>query len=160
MNFETIEEILGSSKPNDWLYDDEVGIYTYKHDVELNISIRDKIDAKIIDAITILLEKKSSDDVEKAFKQDWESGRFQEEWVKNYPDKNAYRLIVKINYSGAFIKEYLFVYVDGCREIVPAPDPINHSISTFQFNFGRILNRTQNIEEYLAVIKTGRIKMN
>lgn len=40
---EDIESILATSHPKDWLYDDAYGIYTYKHNVDLNIRIRDEI---------------------------------------------------------------------------------------------------------------------
>jgi len=50
-------------------------------------------------------------------------------------------LIARVFYRGSFVKENLFVVVDGFRNILPLPKTaVDLRISQFQYNMGRILN--------------------
>jgi hypothetical protein len=121
--FEDIEYILANSHPKDWLYDDENGIYTYRLNVDLNLNIRDNVRGN--------------------------RDKFEEDWVENFSNPNATKVIVRVFHRGSFVKEFLFVYVDGYRNILPLPrTSTDLTISKFKYNFGRILNckLTSNLE--------------
>jgi len=113
--FEDIEYILANSHPRDWLYDDTNGIFIYKLNVDLNLNIRDDVQGN--------------------------RDEFEEDWVKNFSDPNAAKVIVRVFHRGSFVKEFLYVFVDGYRNILPVPrTPIDLTISKFKYNLGRILN--------------------
>ncbi len=115
MTKEKIEERLGKSHPKDWSYNDTEGIYTYRNDVSLTIRIRDDVLG-------------NGDD-------------FHEDWGENFSNPEAKRIFVRVFYGSSFIEDYLYVFVDGYRNIVPAPKSFNDlRISKFQYNLGRILD--------------------
>ena len=125
MKFVDIESILKTSNPKAWLYDIDDGIYTFKPDVRLNILT------------------KNPDDPDS-------SRKFEEEWVKKYPSKDAWMLIAKVYYSGSFVKQYLFVSADGGRIIIGMPKSATElEITHLQYNMGKILNY-QNIDTKLS----------
>ena len=138
--FEDIESILATSHPKEWLYDDTNGIYTYKRNVDLNLNIRDDVRGN--------------------------GDNFEEDWTKNFPDPSAEKIIVRVFHRGSFVKEFLYVFVDGYRNILPVPrTPQDLTISKFKYNLGRILNcnYTPNLEynliEYDIKLKTAGIKI-
>lgn len=115
LSFKNIEDILRTSAPNEWQYSEDHGIYVYKPNVELNIRIRDDVKGN--------------------------REKFEEEWIENFSDKNAYKQIVRIFYRGSYVTEYLFIDVDGGRMLVPIPKAYNDlRITAFQYKLGRILN--------------------
>ncbi len=137
---EDIDLILATSHPKDWLYDDAYGIYTYRHSVDLNLNIRDDV--------------RGNGDV------------FEEDWVKNFSDPSAEKIIVRVFHRGSYVKDFLFVFVDGYRNILPVPrTPTDLTISKFKYNLGRILNcnYTPNLEynliEYDIKLKIAGIQI-
>ncbi len=127
MNFEDIRKILKTSNPKDWLFNIDVGIYTYKPDVRLNILT------------------KHPDDPHR-------SEKFEEDWVKKYPSKDAWKLFAKVYYSGSFVKQYFFVRADGDRIIIGVPKTATELVIThLQNNMGKILsyrNVDANLSDY------------
>ncbi len=124
MEFNTLELILGSSKPTDWLFDIDNGIYTYKLDVELNILTKHPDDPN-------------------------SSRELKEDWMDNYQDKTAWMLIAKVYYSGAFVKHYLFARADGDRIIIGLPNLPELEITRLEYNMGKILSY-RNVEGNLT----------
>ena len=106
--------LLLSSEPHDFTYDDDDGIFFLKSDVNLSI----------------VFERGEICDRD-----------FNEPWVKRFPDKNAFRQPVYIKYSGTKVKEELCVQVDGSRYIIPLPNSASDlKLSPFRYHLGRILN--------------------
>jgi len=116
MKFDDIENILKTSNPRDWLYDIDDGIYTFKPDVKLNILTKHPDDPDL-------------------------NRKFEEDWVKKFPSKEAWMLVAKVYYSGSFVKSYLFVRADGDRIVIGMPkSAIELEITPLQYNMGQILN--------------------
>ncbi|HEC37305.1 MAG TPA: hypothetical protein ENI29_03655 [bacterium] len=129
MTTDIITKILETSHPNKWTYSDSQGVYTYNIDVDLTIRIKEDV------------------------RGNWEE--FKEDWVIKFPDPKASKIIVNIYYRSSFIKDYLFVLVDGGRYIIAPPNtPTDLRITRFQYNLGRILScnylfyRDDNLAEY------------
>ena len=138
--FEDIESILGTSHPKEWLYDDTNGIFTYKLNVDLNINIRDDVQGN--------------------------GDAFEEDWTKKFSDPSATKIIVRVFHRGSFVKEFLYVFVDGYRNILPVPrTPKDLTISKFKYNLGRIMNCTYspnlkyNLIEYDIKLKMAGIQI-
>ena len=138
MNFEDIRKILKTSNPKDWLYDINNEIYTYKPDVGLNILT------------------KHPDDPDSGKELD-------EEWVKKFPNNKAWMVIAKVIYRGSFVKQYLFVSVDGGRNIIALPKSATElEITHLQYKMGKVLdyrNIDARLREYDFKIETAGIKV-
>ena len=141
VSIKDIDIILGTSHPKDWKYNDSYGIFTYNLDVEMNINIRDDIPDN--------------------------RNPFEEDWVMNFSDPTAQMLIARVFYRGSFVKENLFVLVDGFKNILPLPKTaVDLRISQFQYNMGRILNfkysanLEYNLIEYDIKLKIAGIKVS
>lgn len=115
MTIDKITKILETSHPNTWSYNDSLGIYTYKKDVDLTIRIKEDI------------------------RGNWEE--FEEDWVTKFPAPKAERIIARVYYRASIITDYLFVLVDGGRYIIAPPNTqTDLRISRFQYNLGRLLS--------------------
>ena len=137
MKFNDIETILKTSNPKDWLFDPDDEIYTYKPDVLLNILTKHPNDPN--------------------------SGKkLEEDWINEYQNKDAWMLIAKVYYSGAFVKHYLFARVDGERIIIGLPKLPELEISHLQYNMGKILsyrNVEGNLSDYDPRFNMSKIKV-
>ena len=61
--------------------------------------------------------------------------------MQDFSDPEGKRIVTRIFYGSSFIEEYLFVFVDWYRNILPPPKRHNDlRISKFQYNLGRILD--------------------
>lgn len=106
-----IKKIMDSTV-EDWMFDDTEGVYTFKKDTNLTIK-----------------------------RDDFESERkFEEEWVKKFPDPKAYVSYHKIFYNSSLIKKVFFIAVDGYRMYIPLPKIDNLTMNKFQYQMGRIIN--------------------
>lgn len=140
-SLEYILEILRTSHPKDWSYDDSYGIFIYNINVELNIRIREDIPGN--------------------------GEPFEEDWTNVFVNPSAYKLIAKVFYRGSFVKDYLLVYVDGHRNILPIPKTaVDLRISTINYNLGKILNcrytpnLDYNLKEYDIKLNMARIVLD
>lgn len=116
------------SKPKDWNYDDDVGIYLYKNDIDIMIE----------NDITWL---ENADDT------------CYEEWANKFFDSSAYRKRFILKYREKIIKIMYGVFVDGCRCFIPQPDS-NMMISKDQYSVGRIINGfITSIDEFDSYLK-------
>lgn len=103
-----------SSAPEDYQYNDSTGVFLHRHDVKLRL---------IFDR---------SDESDRAF---------DEPWVREFPDPNASRQIVYVEYDGARVRTFYFVWVDGARYLLPYPKSRNDlRISQAQYHVGTILS--------------------
>ena len=103
-----------SSDPEDFRYDDNSGVFFHKSDVSLRI----------------VFERGDESDKE-----------FNEQWVRNFPDQRGTRQLVYIYYGQTRVMEVPCVYVDGSRHVIPFPrSATDLTITPFYYHIGRILN--------------------
>ena len=112
---------IESSNHNDWLYDDELGLYIFKGNI--NISI-------LSDREWVL---------------EGDDQYFHEEWAENNPDPRAYRKRFYLRYRGNIIETVYGAYVDGMRCFIPIPRISDMTISKFQYSVGEIINNCINV---------------
>jgi hypothetical protein len=106
-------QFLIESIPDDFEYDDLIGQHLHRSDVSLRLRLN----------------------------RSEEKQRFQEAWVKNFPDQQAYEQKVYLEYNGSRIETFWFVYVDGFRYLIPYPKSATDlRISPFQYHLASILN--------------------
>lgn len=82
---ETIIKRVMESNKEDWLFDDEEGVYTYKKDTNLRI-VRDTVE---------------------------NDREFNEPWANNFADKRAFVSYHRIFYGSSLIEKIFLVAVDG-----------------------------------------------
>ncbi len=105
--------LLVESIPDDFEYDDQIGQYLHKSDI----------------AVRLRLNRPDEPEL------------FVEPWTQRFPDKDAYRQEVYLEYNGYRIETFWFVYVDGNRYLLPYPRSRNDlRISPFQYHLAAILN--------------------
>lgn len=120
MNYNDVENILATSKKDDWIINDTLGTFTYKEDLNLRI-------------------ERSSEDRE-----------FNEEWARNFPDKNARAEDYKVFYNNSFVDEKMLVSVDGARATLPLPkSETDLTVTSANANFARIVNVGNQFDDYL-----------
>jgi len=111
---EQVRNMVLSSKPEDFHYNDDTGVYLHSEDVELQII---------------------TDRSEQAAEQ------FHEPWVATFPNPNGRRQEVYIHYRGSRVQTVPCVSVDGGRYLVPFPKSAGElTIDRFQYHVAQILN--------------------
>lgn len=119
MNYEKVEKILANSSKDDWISNDDLGTFTYKHDLNLHIN-------------------RSADDRE-----------FNEPWAIKFPDKNARAVDYKVFYNNSFVDEKMLVSVDGARAVLSLPkSPKDLSVKKANVNFARIVDTGNQFSNY------------
>lgn len=111
MDYPSLVQAIQDSYPSDWLYEEELGIWTSRSDVRVNLN-----------------------------RVELDRDEFVEGWTEEFPDSSAETLRVDLKYSGSFVKRYAVVLVDGGRHYIPLPTPAL-KISHAQYHLGRIINR-------------------
>lgn len=107
-------QVVLSSSPEDFRYDDETGVFFLKSDVSLRIVFE---------------------------RRDEPPEEFHEPWVKKFPDPKGRRQPVYICYGDTRVREVLCVYVDGGRHVIPCPrSSLDLTLDGFRHHRGRILN--------------------
>jgi hypothetical protein len=113
----TEEQVLNmvlSSEPEDFTYDDGTGVFFHKSDVSLRI---------------VFERGEESED------------EFHEPWVMNFPNPRATRQPVYICYGQTRVLEVPCVYVDGARHVIPFPrSATDLTLTPFRYHVGRIVN--------------------
>ena len=113
----TEEQVLNmilSSKPQDFRYDDSTGEFFHRADVSLRI----------------VYERGEQSEEE-----------FHEPWVTNFPDARGTRQPVYIYYGQTRLIEVPCVFVDGGRHVIPFPrSATDLTLTPFRYEVGRILN--------------------
>jgi hypothetical protein len=106
--------MITQSKPEDYTYDDNIGIYVYKQDIKLRFVLESSTD---------------------------QTGNFYEAWVNNFSDVQASRQPVYIYYGDTRLHEVYCIWVDGTRYLIPLPrSPKDLTIDRFKYHVGCILN--------------------
>jgi len=109
-----VRNMVLSSSPEDFRYNDDTGIYLHKQDVDLQI----------------LTDRSERSDDE-----------FHEPWVTKFPDPKGRRQEVHIHYRGSRVETVPCVSVDGGRYLIPFPKSArNLTINLFQYHVAQILN--------------------
>lgn len=120
MDYNKVENILATSKKEDWISNDELGTFTYKKDLNLHIN-------------------RSPDDRE-----------FNEPWAKNFPDKNARAVDYKVFYNNSFVDEKMLISVDGARAVLPLPkSPDVLTVKKENVNFASIVDTGNQFSNYM-----------
>ncbi len=111
---EQVLNVLLSSAPKDFDYDDSIGVFVHTGDVKLRI----------------VLERGAESEQE-----------FDEPWVQRFPDPKGTRQPVYIYYGETRVQEVPCVYVDGGRHVIPFPrSTTDLTINRFRYHIGRIIN--------------------
>ena len=111
---EQVMNMLLSSKPEDYRYDDSTGEFFNTSDVSLRI---------------VFERGEQSED------------QFHEPWVAKFPNPRGTRQPVYIFYGQTRVKEIPCVYVDGARHVIPYPrSATDLTLTLFRYHIGRILN--------------------
>lgn len=119
MNSKEIETLLKNSGKDDWIINDEDGVYTYKNDVNLHI-------------------QRSS-----------ENRDFNEPWAVKFPDKNAKASDYTIYYNNSLIEKKTLVSVDGGRAVLPMPKSNSNNIVDFvSYILAKIVNAGDQFDSY------------
>jgi hypothetical protein len=125
MTYENFIEKIVESKIDQWIYDDDLGLYIFRNDISITIQ-RDK-------------EKHEDND-------------FNEPWVKKYSDPKGYKQGFFLRYNGTLIEKFYTVSVDGYRMYIPYPkSSTDLTINKKKYNIGKIVNivNSYNFDEYL-----------
>ncbi|GBQ70634.1 hypothetical protein [Komagataeibacter xylinus] len=122
MNFSELENILATSSQDDWVVNDEHGVFSYKKDLNLYIK-----------------------------RAEFESLRaFNEGWATSHPDRNAFSEEYTVYYGPAVIKSITLVSVDGHRATLPMPKSANDlRVNIADVNFAKIVDVGNRVDEYL-----------
>ncbi|ENX19381.1 hypothetical protein F892_03549 [Acinetobacter vivianii] len=123
MTYQDILNILRKGDSFDWLYFDNLGIYTYKNDVNLRI-VRSR---------------------------DERNTPFNEPWAVGHPDRNATRVFFTVYYGQSPVYDKMLVDVDGYRATLPLPDLTTMQVPFFEYQFASIINGSHGnrLDEYL-----------
>lgn len=123
MNYQKLKNILENSEPNEWLYFDKHGHFTYKNDVNLRIV------------------RSSSE----------ENRSFNEQWATNHADPNATRVYLTVYYGQSIIEEKMMVDIDGNRATLPIPKLTTMTVSHTDYRLALIVNGSHGnkLDEYL-----------
>ncbi|MGI1810591.1 hypothetical protein [Priestia sp. TGN 0903] len=114
------------SAPQEWTYDDEMGLYVFEGDISITIE---------------------------AVRNNDEDDSFFEPWVETYPDTQAYRKIFNLRYNGSTIEQFYTAAVDGYRMYIPYPRRADMTISQEQYRIGLVINQINtgySMEDYLS----------
>lgn len=114
MRYDEYFKLICKSMPEDWNYDDDVGIYLYKDDIDIMIENDIKWLINVDDTCY-------------------------EEWASQFSNSHAYRKRFILRYREKVVKQIYGVFVDGCRCFIPSPD-INMKITKEQYKIGNIIN--------------------
>jgi hypothetical protein len=116
MTQQEINQLVWNTPVNEWLVNEDDGIYTCARDL----------------IVRLVVEKDCIDD----------SHKFNERWVTTLPDPNAYKRSVDLYYGASWVQRFIFVLVDGCRASIPLPThgtPM--TVTAFEAKVGQIINR-------------------
>lgn len=114
MKYEEYFEEVCSSDMSDWRYEDDIGVYLYRNNIDIII----KNDIKWLE---------NSDDT------------CYEDWTSIFPNKHAYNKRFILKYREQIIKVVYGVFVDACTCFIPFPDK-KMNITKQQYEIGKIIN--------------------
>lgn len=140
MTTNDIRRIVYESEPEDWDYQDSDGLYTFRGNV--NLRLEDEDYQNRVD--------------------------FDEPWVRKYSNPTAYRRTISIYYNSTLIDKETIIQADEYRVFIPIPTPTSHTITSDQYQLGKIINyskeidgpRGDHIEEFDEYLRIGGITMN
>lgn len=123
-----------SSGPEDYQYDDATGIFLHRHDVKLRL----------------VFEMGEDSDC-----------AFDEPWVREFPNPTATRQVVYMEYDGARIRKFYFVWADGARYLLPYPmAPNDLRISPTQYHIGKIVSYPRRAYSFDDGLSRARIEVD
>lgn len=120
-----------ASEPEDYQYSDATGVFLHRQDVKLRL---------IFD------------------RSDGADRSFDEPWVREFQDPTASRQVVYVEYDGARVSTYYFVWVDGARYLLPYPKTRHDlRISSTQYRLGKILRHPLHSYSFDEDLSSARI---
>ena len=123
MTYDELMEIILNSSFENWVYDDEKGIFTFREDLDIRIE-----------------ERRSSSDRDE----------FNEEWATRHPDPHATRVFYDIYYRSSFVKSFMLVSVDGGRAHLPLPESaVSTTIPYERYALARAVDYLGTLDEYI-----------
>ena len=122
MIYDDVMKTIRDSECDDWLFDDEKGIFTLRDDLDVRIERRDPDD---------LLAS------------------YTEPWANNHSDLNATRVFFDIYYRSSFVETFMLVYVDGARACLPYPDAGTTIIPFARYRLARAVDHQDKLDEYI-----------
>jgi len=111
-SLDNIQKRIMGSEVDDWVISEDQKTYTYKKDANLFIKAEP-------------LEQ---------------SQKFEEEWLKSFPDQHGSTDHYLIFYGNSQIDKLWAVSVDGDRCTIPYPHGATMSIKPYQYKLGKIIN--------------------
>ena len=122
MQYADLMETIRNSDSTDWLYNDPKRVYTYRHDVDIRVEVRDA------------LEHQRS---------------FTAEWANKHPDPSAYRQHYDIYYRASIVESFMLVGVDGARAFLPLPEPGTTTVPPNSYELARCVDDQNTLDEYI-----------
>jgi|GEM_PF-2680138 len=101
MQYEDLMKTIRQSERESWLFDDDMGIWTLRQDLDIRI------------------HRRQADDV---------PGPFEEPWAVNHPDPKATPVFYDIYYRSSFVETFMLIRVDGGKAAVPPPEKPNTTV--------------------------------
>jgi len=124
MTYDKLIETIRSSKPGDWIYNDEQGVHTYRADLNIRI------------------QRRRDDDLS--------GSGFNEPWATCHPDPSARKMFFDIYYGSSLVDSFLLVAVDGYRADLPLPDPkTKKMISRRDYELARAVDVLGTLDQYI-----------
>jgi len=113
VSIDHVLEIINRADSCDFQFNDETGVYLYRHDVSISIK-EARLDGEHL---------------------------FNEPWVRKFSNPRATAERFMIMYNDAVVKEVCCAIVDGGRHIIPYPaSAVDLTITHFQYKLARIVN--------------------
>ena len=116
MSYDELIEFVMSTTPEEWLADDESGVFLCKSNLNVRI-VRAKPEERI----------------------------FEEEWAMKFPAKEPHPQGFTLWYGASRIKAYAFVAVDGFRSDLPLPRINTMDITSEQYAIANIVNLADDV---------------
>jgi hypothetical protein len=120
MTYDQLLNLVRHSKPQDWLYNDDKGVHTFKADLNVRIERRQ------------------------------EKTAFSEPWAVRHPDPSASLWTYDIFFGGSPVYVFKIVSVDGHRADLPLPDPKTKVISRKDYELARAIDWLGTLDEYIV----------
>lgn len=132
MNENDFLRVIYESNPEDWIYQDEFGVYVLKSNLSISI------------------KRENTEDLQP----------FTEVWATSFPNPNAYIERYFLRYNDNIIEIFYTATVDGSRASIPYPRLPDMSLSREDYRLGRIVNLMRDeYEDYLRRLNINIIEI-
>jgi hypothetical protein len=125
MTYTELTEMLADARPDEWLHDDDQGVWTFKRD--LQVTVRER-------------------------RGDADLGTLAEPWATRLGHDPVHVRIFDLWFGASLVKGFYFASVDGTRALLPYPKTQEDlTITHEQWGIAVAVNsHTGHLDEYLA----------